>query len=139
MQTGHPGKVVGPRPIPFLLPAVFLLVLGSARAIPAFSRKYKTSCNTCHVAFPMLNDFGEAFRRNGFQFPQDDDWFVKDKAPPVKPRPRLAGKRGDGRRKSRPGKRPGRAGPPPASARRKRGRPPGKTEKPQRRQKGRAG
>ena len=69
----------------------------------------------------------------------EDDWFVKDKAPPVKPRPRLAGKRGDGRRKSRPGKRPGRAGPPPASARRKRGRPPGKTEKPQRRQKGRAG
>ena len=69
----------------------------------------------------------------------EDDWFVKDKAPPVKPRPRLAGKRGDARRKSRPGRRPRRTGPPPASARRKRGRPPGKTEKPQRRQKGRAG
>ena len=27
-------------------------------AIPAFSRQYGTSCSTCHVDFPKLNDFG---------------------------------------------------------------------------------
>ena len=42
-------------------------------AIPAFSRKYKTSCATCHVAFPKLTAFGEAFRRNGYQFPDGGD------------------------------------------------------------------
>ncbi len=79
MNTGNPGPNRSPWPVALLLPAVLLSTQGSSRALPAFSRKYKTSCNTCHVAFPMLNDFGEAFRRNGFQFPQDDDWFVKDK------------------------------------------------------------
>ncbi|HHI68430.1 MAG TPA: hypothetical protein ENJ97_03800, partial [Planctomycetes bacterium] len=77
MHNGHPGNALAFGPI--LLLSLLLTAAGSARAIPAFSRKYKTSCNTCHVAFPMLNDFGEAFRSNGFQFPQDDDWFVKDK------------------------------------------------------------
>jgi hypothetical protein len=28
-------------------------------AIPAFSRKYQTSCTTCHNNYPELNDFGE--------------------------------------------------------------------------------
>ena len=40
-----------------------------ALAIPTFSRKYRTSCITCHTTFPKLNDTGEAFRRNGYQFP----------------------------------------------------------------------
>jgi hypothetical protein len=52
-----------------------------ASAIPAFSRKYQTSCATCHNNYPELNDFGEAFKRNGFKFPKDDDSFVKE--PPV--------------------------------------------------------
>ncbi len=50
-------------------------------AIPAFSRKYQTSCSTCHSNFPELNDFGEAFKKNGFKFPKDDESFVKD--PPI--------------------------------------------------------
>jgi hypothetical protein len=50
-------------------------------AIPAFSRKYQTSCTTCHNNYPELNDFGEAFKKNGFKFPKDDESFVKD--PPV--------------------------------------------------------
>jgi hypothetical protein len=50
-------------------------------AIPAFSRKYQTSCTTCHSNFPELNDFGEAFKKNGFKFPKDDETFVKE--PPV--------------------------------------------------------
>ena len=52
-----------------------------AKAIPAFSRKYQTSCATCHSNFPELNDFGQAFKKNGFKFPKDDDVFVKE--PPV--------------------------------------------------------
>jgi hypothetical protein len=52
-----------------------------ANAIPAFSRKYQTSCSTCHSNFPELNDFGIAFKKNGFKFPKDDEVFVKE--PPV--------------------------------------------------------
>jgi hypothetical protein len=52
-----------------------------AEAIPAFSRKYQTSCSTCHTNFPELNDFGLAFKKNGFKFPKDDEMFVKE--PPV--------------------------------------------------------
>lgn len=61
-----------------------LWVLASApraSAIPAFSRKYQTSCTTCHSNYPELNDFGEAFKKNGFKFPKDDELFVKQ--PPV--------------------------------------------------------
>lgn len=50
-------------------------------AIPAFARKYKTACATCHNNWPELNDFGRAFKINGFKFPKDDDQFVKD--PPL--------------------------------------------------------
>ena len=66
------------------LVGVLLWILAStpkASAIPAFSRKYQTSCTTCHSDFPELNDFGEAFKKNGFKFPKDDELFVKE--PPV--------------------------------------------------------
>lgn len=52
---------------------IFIFASSDANAIPAFSRKYKTSCATCHVAFPKLTAFGEAFRRNGYQFPDGTD------------------------------------------------------------------
>jgi hypothetical protein len=47
-----------------------------AEAIPEWARKYKTSCATCHEAFPSLNPVGEAFRLNGYRFP--DDLYVKE-------------------------------------------------------------
>src|SRR6201987_53324 len=53
----------------------------SAKAIPAFSRRYGTSCTTCHVDFPKLNDFGKAFKDAGFKFPKDDESFLKE--PPI--------------------------------------------------------
>src|ERR1700680_4312490 len=62
---------------------VFLVMLASVpktSAIPAFSRKYGTSCTTCHNNYPELNDFGLAFRKNGFKFPRDDETFVKQDA-----------------------------------------------------------
>ncbi|HXY16094.1 MAG TPA: hypothetical protein VEI26_16485 [Terriglobales bacterium] len=64
--------------------AIVWMTLASApksSAIPAFSRKYQTSCTTCHNNYPELNDFGEAFKKNGFKFPKDDETFVKE--PPV--------------------------------------------------------
>lgn len=50
-------------------------------AIPAFSRQYGTSCSTCHLDFPKLNDFGKAFKDAGFKFPKDDESMIK--VPPV--------------------------------------------------------
>ena len=63
-----------------LLLALFLLTTSSF-AIPAFSRQYGTSCTTCHLDFPKLNDFGKAFKDAGFKFPKDDESFLK--IPPV--------------------------------------------------------
>ena len=60
---------------------MWLLLTGSSAAIPAFSRQYGTSCSTCHVDFPKLNDFGKAFKDAGFKFPKDDESFIK--IPPV--------------------------------------------------------
>jgi hypothetical protein len=48
-----------------------------AAAIPAFARKYATSCTTCHVVYPKLTPFGEAFRRNGYRFPGVDSEMIK--------------------------------------------------------------
>jgi hypothetical protein len=53
--------------------ALLLLFTADSYSIPAFARKYKTSCATCHNGFPKLNAFGEAFRRNGYQFPAGTD------------------------------------------------------------------
>jgi hypothetical protein len=54
----------------------FVLPQESA-AIPAFSRQYGTSCMTCHVDFPKLNDFGKAFKDAGFKFPEGDEDQIK--------------------------------------------------------------
>jgi len=65
-------RVHGSR-VPFLvfLAGSMLLVfhVPRANAIPAFARLHKTSCQTCHVGFPKLNPFGEAFRLNGYRMP----------------------------------------------------------------------
>ena len=49
------------------------VTLADANAIPAFARRYETSCTTCHTAFPKLTPFGEAFRRNAYRFPGGGD------------------------------------------------------------------
>src|SRR5512142_2440541 len=54
-----------------------------AGAIPAFARKYETSCQTCHTAFPKLTPFGEAFRRNSYRFPGTDSDYVKKEPVPL--------------------------------------------------------
>ena len=55
-----------------------LLPATRAEAIPAFARKYKTSCQTCHIIFPKLNAFGEAFRLNGYRMPNETEELVKE-------------------------------------------------------------
>lgn len=42
-------------------------------AIPAFARKYRMSCTTCHApSAPSLKDFGEDFAGNGFKLAEYD-------------------------------------------------------------------
>jgi hypothetical protein len=67
-----------------LVVSVALLVSASAaQAVPAFARKYGTSCQTCHIVYPKLTPFGEAFRRNGFKFPGKDEDFIKQEIIPL--------------------------------------------------------
>src|SRR3972149_5959883 len=54
------------------------LFAARALAIPAFARKYRTSCSTCHVAYPVLNSFGKAFKASGYRIPAGDEGFTKD-------------------------------------------------------------
>src|SRR5580704_4327392 len=52
---------------------VELLALGILSAsvpafgLPAFARKYGLPCSACHEAWPMLNNFGQTFKDNGYQ------------------------------------------------------------------------
>lgn len=64
-----------------LVATVIVGLSHTARAIPAFARMYGTSCSTCHIDFPKLNDFGKAFKDAGFKFPNDDAAMIK--IPPV--------------------------------------------------------
>lgn len=65
-----PGSIV-------LIPICLSVVPTKTYGIPAFSREYQTSCTTCHLDFPKLNDFGKAFKDAGFKFPKDDADFMK--------------------------------------------------------------
>src|SRR5512141_698301 len=65
--------------MPLVVAGSLLMVAPFAEAIPAFARKYETSCQTCHTVFPKLNAFGTAFRLNGYRMPQETEEMVKDK------------------------------------------------------------
>ncbi len=51
------------------------LTLGmhTAKAIPAFARKYSLPCSACHTAWPELNVFGQRFKDQGYQLGNDRD------------------------------------------------------------------
>jgi hypothetical protein len=60
--------------------ALHLLAVGSlfagmpsAYGIPAFARKYGLPCSACHEAWPMLNNFGQTFKDNGYQLGNERD------------------------------------------------------------------
>lgn len=54
-----------------------LVAATPAQGIPAFARRYQTSCTTCHVLMPRLNAFGTAFRNNGYRIPPNEARIVK--------------------------------------------------------------
>ncbi len=49
----------------------FMLVIDIS-AIPAFARKYKMSCQTCHAPVPRLKEYGDEFAGNGFKLDDKD-------------------------------------------------------------------
>ena len=61
--------------LPSLVTSAALLAVGlaalaePAAAIPAFARRHRQSCTTCHAPFPRLKPFGEEFAGNGFRMP----------------------------------------------------------------------
>jgi len=68
-----PWRIIGTG----ILLAVFALIMAfppGARGMPYFSRKYRTSCVTCHEAFPKRNAVGEGFRMRGYRFVDDDSY-----------------------------------------------------------------
>ena len=58
--------------------AMLLAAASPASAIPAFARKYATSCQTCHIAYPKLNNFGETFRLLGYHMPGETEEQIKE-------------------------------------------------------------
>jgi hypothetical protein len=56
-----------------LMAFIVLMILPDALfAIPAFARRHRVSCNTCHTAFPRLKAYGEEFAGNGFIMKEDE-------------------------------------------------------------------
>ena len=51
----------------FLMLGALLGITENAHCIPAFARKYGLPCSACHEAWPMLNNFGQTFKDNGYQ------------------------------------------------------------------------
>jgi hypothetical protein len=55
-------------------PALALPLAGvKIRALPAFARKYGMPCSACHLGWPMLSPFGQAFKDNGYQLGNEHD------------------------------------------------------------------
>ena len=52
---------------------ILVASMPSAHAIPAFARKYGLPCSACHEAWPMLNNFGQTFKDNGYQLGNERD------------------------------------------------------------------
>ncbi len=48
------------------------IALVNLQAIPAFARKYRLSCKTCHTPFPKLKAYGDEFAANGFAIKDKD-------------------------------------------------------------------
>jgi hypothetical protein len=52
---------------------LLFVAIPPAHGIPAFARKYGLPCSACHEAWPMLNNFGQTFKDNGYQLGNDRD------------------------------------------------------------------
>ncbi|MBC8184375.1 hypothetical protein H8E88_25045 [candidate division KSB1 bacterium] len=47
-------------------PFLTIFTTSDSNAIPAFARRYKISCTTCHAPIPKLKPYGDEFAGNGF-------------------------------------------------------------------------
>lgn len=77
-------------PTAALVLAGALLAAPDAEAIPAFARKHKLGCNTCHTVYPQLSRFGRDFRDNGFRMPDEIEQLLKKRSTPPAPAPAQA-------------------------------------------------
>jgi hypothetical protein len=48
------------------------LLAPTVEAIPAFARRHKVSCTTCHAPFPKLKPYGDEFAGDGFMMPEEE-------------------------------------------------------------------
>jgi hypothetical protein len=64
--------------IMLLCPILLAVYPENSWAVPAFARKYKTSCVLCHAPFPRLTAMGEAFRLAGYRIPEGNELYVKE-------------------------------------------------------------
>ena len=57
-----------------LLVALTIMIFASqtALAIPAFARRYRMSCTTCHAPFPRLKPYGDDFAGDGFVIEEEE-------------------------------------------------------------------
>ena len=61
-------------PLLFIIMILLIMIIPSkSNAMPVFARKYDMSCNTCHAAFPKLNEFGEQFVSDNMRLPNWKD------------------------------------------------------------------
>ncbi|MDD2367574.1 MAG: hypothetical protein PHN84_15595 [Desulfuromonadaceae bacterium] len=56
-----------------IIPSVCFIATGimsatESHAIPAFTRANNVECSTCHTIYPALNEYGEAFLKNGYVY-----------------------------------------------------------------------
>lgn len=65
--------------IPASLMAILLTASTAANAIPAFARKYKTNCSSCHTAYPKLNATGRHFKEAGYSLGGEKDAVGEEK------------------------------------------------------------
>lgn len=59
--------------VSIILLSIAMFWYESAYAIPAFARRYRLSCSTCHNPFPRLTPYGEEFAGNAFQLPDGEE------------------------------------------------------------------
>ncbi|MBZ5724362.1 MAG: hypothetical protein LAP87_05135 [Acidobacteriia bacterium] len=66
-------KRLFPGAIPCLAVLGYLILsIQPAQAIPAFARKFKVKCYSCHTIPPALNKTGYMFKRLGYRMPPDE-------------------------------------------------------------------
>jgi hypothetical protein len=78
LRPGTQRKTIGLFSKSFLILTLLLasfvtLISQPSYAIPAFARKYGLPCSACHIGWPLLNNFGIAFKDNGYQLGNDKD------------------------------------------------------------------